>query len=63
MNDEERRAVLRNESLKWIALILVCITIICFLVFGTIIWFFTCRPSERYNKAGFRRVPPNSSNV
>ena len=30
---------------------------------STLIWYFTCRRSKTYNKAGFERVPPNSSNV
>ncbi|UJR33612.1 hypothetical protein I4U23_021048 [Adineta vaga] len=60
---EERRIILRNETLKWITLSLVCVTILCLLLVGTTIWFFHCRPTQRYNKAGFQAVQPNSSNV
>ncbi|CAF0725873.1 unnamed protein product [Adineta steineri] len=59
----ERRTAMDNERLKWIALILVCITVLCLLIVGLIIWFFTCRPTHRVNKAGFQPVLPNSSNV
>ncbi|CAF0726633.1 unnamed protein product [Adineta ricciae] len=60
---EERRLILRNETLKWIALSLICITILVLLIVGIIIWFFHFRPSQRYNKAGFQVVQPNNSNV
>jgi hypothetical protein len=54
---------MRNETLKWLALILVCVTILFLLLVGTLIWFFTCRPSKRHNKAGFQPVQLDSSNV
>jgi hypothetical protein len=60
--DEARILALKNEGLKWIALSLVCITILCLLLVITLIWLFTCRRSKHSNKGGFQPVP-NSSNV
>jgi hypothetical protein len=59
---EERLLALKNEGLKWIALSLVCITILCILLVITLIWLFTCRRSKPSAKNGFQPVP-NSSNV
>lgn len=63
MEYEARLLELKNERLKWIALTFVCITILCILFVITLIWYFTCGPSKRNQKAGFQPVQPNSSNV
>ncbi|CAF3341019.1 unnamed protein product [Rotaria sp. Silwood1] len=61
--DEKRRIEMKNETFKWISLSLVCITILCLLFVGTLIWCFTCRPLRRNYKAGFQPVQLNGSNV
>jgi hypothetical protein len=63
ISDEQRIVALKNEGLKWIAISLVCITILCILLVITLIWLFTCRRSKRYNTAGFQPIQARSSNV
>ena len=63
IKDKQRLLLeLKNERLKWISLSLVCITILCILLVGTLIWFFTCRQKQNYRQ-GFQPVVANSSNV
>ncbi|CAF2328248.1 unnamed protein product [Rotaria sp. Silwood2] len=61
--DEQRLIEMKNETFKWISLSLVCITILCLLFVGTLIWCCTCHPLKRNYKAGFRPVQQNGSNV
>lgn len=63
VSDEARLISLRNEGLKWIAISLICITILCALLVITLIWLFTYRRAQQHNKNGFKRVPPNGTNV
>ncbi|CAF0751180.1 unnamed protein product [Rotaria sordida] len=61
--DEKRRRELKNETFKWISLSLVCITILCLLFVGTLVWCLTRRSLKRNYKAGFQPVQQNGSNV
>ncbi|CAF2093442.1 unnamed protein product [Rotaria magnacalcarata] len=63
INDEQRQIALKNETLKWISLSLVCITILCILLVVTLIWFFACRPSQRNYKGGFQPVQADATHV
>lgn len=61
--EELERLAMKNERLKWISLSLVCITILCLLFVGTLIWFLTCRPTKQRTKGEFKIVKPPPSNV
>ncbi|CAF1104326.1 unnamed protein product [Didymodactylos carnosus] len=58
-DDDNQRIALKNETLKWIALSLLAVTVLCLLIVITIIWFFTCRPKK--SPSGFKLVPHSSS--
>ena len=58
--EEIERIAMKTERLKWLALSLVCITILCLLFVGTLIWFFTCRPTQQHKNGGFIAVAPNA---
>jgi hypothetical protein len=63
-NDEEiYRITMKNQTMKWISLSLVCITILCLLLVGTIIWLFTCGPKKKHGNAEFESIRAVSSNV
>ena len=61
--NDERLLALNNERLKWMAISLICITILCLLLIGTLIWYFTYYRSKRPNKGGFQTIQGHSSNV
>ena len=62
-DDEEQQIAMKNERYKWIAVSLVCATVLCLLLIGTCIWFLTCNPMKRYGKAGFQPVVPPIADV
>ena len=62
-DDEEQQIAMKNERYKWIAISLVCTTLLCLLLIGTLIWFLACNPMKRYGKAGFQPVVPPIADV